>query len=419
MKLVNFSDLEKFYDQELCQKAFDTVKNEKDSGRIGYYKLPETSREILQRVKNLSDSNKNFFDGIKNVVVMGIGGSSLGTKALNSLLKHKNPNLKNLVFLENSDPINIASNLKGIEKENSVFCLISKSGTTIETISIFKTVITKLSIDLNQDSKQILIITDKGSNLSKFADEHKIEQFNIPLNVGGRFSVLSAVGIVPLYLCGYNADEILNSAQEMFDSFWNKQDDSVIKMASYLFKNHDNMPITVLFSYSNLLEDFTKWFVQLWGESLGKIDSNGKRVGLTPIGLIGSVDQHSFLQLVIEGPKNKTMTFINVDDFESDLRIPNISLPFLEKTDFANGEKFNKLINAQCDATFQSVKNCEISAQKLTFEQLNEKSISQAFVYFELLTSLVGAMLNVNTYDQPGVELGKNILAENFAKEVK
>ncbi len=259
MKLIHFSDVENFYDNELCQKAFETVKQEKDSDRIGYYKLPQTSQEILSNIKKLASERKDFLDNVTNVVVMGIGGSSLGTKALNSLLKHKNPNLKNLVFLENSDPINISSNLKGITKENSIFCLISKSGTTIETISIFKTVITKLAIDLDQDSRQILIITDKGSNLSKFADKYNITQFNIPLNVGGRFSVLSAVGIVPLYLCGYDTDKILSSAQEMFDTFWNKQDDSVIKMASYLFKNHDNMPITVLFSYSNLLEDFKRY----------------------------------------------------------------------------------------------------------------------------------------------------------------
>lgn len=416
MKFIHFSDVENFYDDELCQKAFEVVKEEKNSDRIGYYKLPQTSQDILKGIKELASERKNYLDNVTNVVVMGIGGSSLGTKALNSLLKHKNLNLKNLVFLENSDPLNITTNLKGLTKENSIFCLISKSGTTIETISIFKTVLNKFQIDPANDSKQIIIITDKGSNLSKFAEQNSISQFNIPLNVGGRFSVLSAVGIVPLYLAGYDTDLILSSAQEMFDDFWDKKENSLLKTANYLFKNHDNLPITVLFSYSNLLEDFTKWFVQLWGESLGKIDKNGQRVGLTPIGLIGSVDQHSFLQLVIEGPKNKTITFINVEDFENDLTIPNISLPFLEKTDFANGEKFNRLINAQCDATFQSLKNCEISSQKITFENLSEKTIAQAFVYFEILTSLVGAMLDVNTYDQPGVELGKNILAENFSK---
>lgn len=416
MKFESFNNIESFYNQGLASEAFTKVKLEKSSGQIGYYNLPIDSLSILENIQKYKNNNHEIFDSVANIVVIGIGGSSLGSKAIHSLLKHSKQGLKNLVFLENSDPINITQNLSGITKDNSVFCLISKSGTTIETISIFKTILNNLELDLKVDNKRILIITDNGSSLSKFADASNIAQFNIPLNVGGRFSVLSAVGVVPLFLTGYDVKQLLIAANLQFDEFWSNENHILLKQACFFYANHEANPITALFSYSSLLEDFTKWFVQLWGESLGKIDKDGSNVGLTPMGLIGSVDQHSFLQLIIEGPKNKTVTFINVENFQNNLTIPNISLPFLEKTDFANGATFEKLINSQCDATFESLKNCGVNAQKLTLEKLDETTIASAIVYFELLTSLVGAMLNINTYDQPGVELGKNILFSKFNK---
>ena len=170
----------------------------------------------------------------------------------------------------------------------------------------------------------------------------------------------------------------------------------------------------VVFSYSSLLERFNKWYVQLWGESLGKINKKGVRVGLTPIGLLGSIDQHSFLQLLIEGPKDKTVTFIKINNFESSLKIPNISFPYLEKTDFVNSITFNELINAQCDATRESVVRSGIDVDEIILEKLNEKDVGALLMYYELLTSAVGALFEINTYNQPGVELGKNILKTKF-----
>ena len=172
--------------------------------------------------------------------------------------------------------------------------------------------------------------------------------------------------------------------------------------------------MNVLFSYSSLLDEFNNLYVQLWGESLGKIDKKGKRVGLTPIGLLGSIDQHSFLQLLIEGPKDKTVTFIKVKNFESSLKIPNLTLPYLEKTDFVNNKLFNDLINAQCDATKESVIRSGIDVDEIVLETLQEKNIAALMAYYELLTSAVGALFEINTYNQPGVEIGKKILFEKM-----
>ncbi len=175
-------------------------------------------------------------------------------------------------------------------------------------------------------------------------------------------------------------------------------------------------PINVLFSYAGAFNAFNDWYVQLWGESLGKVNEIGEHCGMTPVGLIGSIDQHSFLQLLIEGPRDKTVTMIKVKDFQKDLKIPNISLKYLEKTDFVNGITFNDLINAQCDATMQSIIKQGISVDLIEIKRVEEKSVGYLIFYYELLTSLCGHFLGINTYDQPGVELGKNILKEKFAK---
>lgn len=404
----------KSYDGELVQKAFMRLKMEKDDSQVGYYKLPESSKEILQDLEKLQNAT---IEDAENIVVIGIGGSSLGTKAVDSMLKHKYPANKKLFFLENSDPINISSTLGRIEKENSVFILISKSGGTIETTSIFKTVLVHFSIDLkSEDKERVLIITDNGSPLSIFAFEYNIKSFNIPKNVGGRFSVLSAVGVVPLYLAGYDVSSLLEGANDMVENFFRNEEKHIFEKACFLYKNRETYHTDVMFAYSNSLENFSKWYVQLWGESLGKIDKRGNSVGLTPIGLTGSIDQHSFLQLVIEGPKDKLVTFISIEDYENDLKIGEISLKKIEKTDFINGKTYAELINAQCDSTMESLESVEVPTDKITFSTLNEKNCGRLMMYYQLLTSLVGAMMDINTYNQPGVELGKKILYKKYGQ---
>lgn len=391
----------------LANDAFDAIKNEMDEDRVGYYKLPRTSKKLLLELNSI---NINQFS---QIVVIGIGGSSLGIKAINSILKPITSTAKEMIFLENSDPLTILENFEKIDKTKACFFVISKSGSTIETTSIFKTTIKHFNLELD-NAKNIFAITDKDSSLSKFASFHNIKEFNIPLNVGGRFSVLSAVGVVPLYMAGYDVESILDGAGEFKESFFNGDENHLLQKANYIYTNSKKQGLNVVFSYADRLNDFTKWFVQLWGESLGKINRDGERVGLTPIGIIGSVDQHSFLQLIMEGPKDKNVTFINIDDFGNSLSIPDISLKNIEQTDFINGTTFQTLINEQCKATMQSVIESGISCDTITLDVISEKNIGAIIIYYELLTSLVGEMLHVNSYNQPGVEFGKQILYKNL-----
>jgi len=173
--------------------------------------------------------------------------------------------------------------------------------------------------------------------------------------------------------------------------------------------------INVVFSYSSRLEGFNKWYIQLWGESLGKVDINGTRQGLTPIGIIGPIDQHSFLQLIVEGRRDKTVTVIKVDNFDNDLKIPDVQLSGLEDLDYLNGIAFSDLINKQADATIESINNLkDIPCDVITIDGVCESAIAALMYEYELLTSLCAKFMYIDAYNQPGVEAGKIILKKKL-----
>jgi glucose-6-phosphate isomerase len=392
------------------ESVYQALKSEHEGGEVGYYDLPQSSLLLCDEITASLEGESNH---IETIAVIGIGGSTLGIKAIDRLLRSKTPHAKKIVYFENSDPVSIAEVTAQVELDKTLFIVISKSGGTVETLSIFKHLIATFNLPL-QDSQKVIIVSDEGSILSQFADHYNIKRFVIPDNVGGRFSVLSAVGVVPLVLAGFDVAAILRGALSFGERFWGRKEDHLLHKAAFYVTNAKNYPINVLFSYSDRFEEFGKWTVQLWGESLGKINQQGDRVGLTPISLIGSVDQHSFLQLIIEGPLNKTVTFMSVEHTHDRLMIPEMNLPFLEKSDFVNGKSFDTLINAQCHATMQSVLQSGVSVDEIVWEGIDESSVGEMILYYELLTSAAGSLLDINTYDQPGVELGKQILHGYF-----
>lgn len=395
-------------------------KVEKERSTVGYYDLPTSSNPMLDQIYKFILSNDAVYKGkVKHLVILGIGGSSLGTKAVDNALRHvKNRNSTKAVFLENCDPGEINRALKNVSLKDALFIMISKSGATIETTSLAKYVLEKYfaANNVKKLKKRFVVVTDKGSPLDAFANEFSLEKFYIAPNVGGRFSVLSAVGLLPLAILGYDITRILRGASKFKKSFFDKNQTEMIKKAILYAKNYEKYPINVLFSYASELEKLNAWYVQLWAESLGKISRSGQSVGLTPIGLVGSVDQHSFLQLIVEGPKNKTVTFVKVKDFKSNLKIPHVTIKNLEKTDYVNGLRFSELINAQCDATMETLTERGVITDLIELDALNEESIGALIFYFELLTSTAGAYFDINTYDQPGVESGKKKLFEKLSK---
>ncbi|WP_170000885.1 glucose-6-phosphate isomerase [Campylobacter sp. RM16189] len=391
-------------------KSYAKRMNEEfESGDIGYYHLPELGGDILTSINKL----ENKFKDIKNIVLVGIGGSSLGVKALKCLLKsRKKPDSKELYFLDNVDPFSFEKLLDKLKFNDTLFIISSKSGTTIETITLFKCILDKFKP--SNLSQNFLIITDPNSPLEIYAKENDIVYFNIPKNVGGRFSVLSAIGLVPLSLCGYDIKALLEGASECKKQFLNDKDDTLMHKA-YHYATHKNAKINVIFSYSDRFLAFNDWYVQLWAESLGK-KKGFKRYGLTPVGLIGSRDQHSFLQLIMDGVKDKTVTFIKILDHDSTITTPNINLNNLEACNFANGLSLSDLINAQCDATTHALIQEGVSVDLISIDRLDEWHAGYLIYYYELLTSATGIMLGINTYDQPGVEAGKRILKTMLQK---
>jgi glucose-6-phosphate isomerase len=390
-----------FYQIKSNEEIFEKIVEEKES--IGYYHLPyQDTTEI-----------KNFAQSVhqKHIVVVGIGGSSLGTYAIHKFLLHKE-NDKKLHFLESTDPLDLENRLKKIDLENTLFIIISKSGTTIETISIFKYLHSLIAID----KSNCVCITEHDSKLNAYAQKNEIRTFEIPKDVGGRFSVFSAVGLLPLAIMGIDIDRLLQGCQEVSDGFFQKLDgkyyfDEIMQKARFLVENKNRFNINVVFSYSSLLEGFNKWYIQLWGESLGKVNVNGTRQALTPIGLLGPVDQHSFLQLIMEGVRDKTVTFIKIADFENDMSIPNISLANIEDLDYVDNIQFKNLINLQADATIEAIENLkDIPCDVIMIDRVDEFNIAKLMYTFQLLTSVIGKFVQINTYDQPGVEFGKKIL---------
>ena len=388
------------------------LKIKKERLEIGYYGLPEQSiDEVLAFVET-------FDLKIDTIVVLGIGGSSLGSKAIYEFLKPVKNLKRKLLFFESTDPLNIKEILSQIEIEKSHFLVISKSGTTVETISIFKYLYAQ-----QQDVSSYTFITDRESALDNFAKKIDAKVFYLPKDVGGRFSVLSVVGLLPLALCGVDITALLQGSSRVQESFFNDGyiKETLLNKAIFYAKYHTTYSINCLFAYTETLRYFSEWYVQIWGESLGKKQNDSAfHVGLTPIGLIGPKDQHSFLQLIVEGTRDKSVTFIKINDFENELEVPDVTLPFLEKLDILNGLTFHDLITMQSDSVIEALlEQRDIPLDEIVIERVDEESMGQLIYYYELLTSLVGQLINVNTYNQPGVESGKIILKEKLKNNRK
>ncbi len=393
--------------KKIQKEAFEAIKAEQK--HIGYYALPD------QDISSITAYCKTIPKSVETIAVIGIGGSSLGAKAIYEFMKPVKTLTRKLYFFESTDPINISTILSKMDIQKTHFLVISKSGNTVETFSIYKYI-----YSLQSDASAYTFITDPDSPLESYAKEINASLLYLPDNVGGRFSVLSTVGLVPLALCGIDIQALLSGAKSVKQSFFNDGylKDTLLKKAVYYAKNHAQYHINCLFAYSETLKYFCEWYVQLWGESLGKFQRHSAfNVGLTPIGLIGPKDQHSFLQLIMEGTRDKSVTFIKIEDFHDNISIPNITLPYLESLDSLNNLPFSTLINMQCDSVIEALENQgDIPLDTISISDVTESNIGSLIFYYELLTSLVGELIDVNTYDQPGVEAGKIILKKKLTQ---
>jgi glucose-6-phosphate isomerase len=223
---------------------------------------------------------------------------------------------------------------------------------------------------------------------------------------------------LPLAIIGVDIQKLLNGCKIVHESFFNKGEyyDLIINKARFLVENKSRFPMNIIFSYSSVFRDFNRWFVQLWAESLGKKNINGTRQGLTPISLIGPDDQHSFLQLIMDGPRDKTVTIFKIDNLKDESLIPDQEKFSCFDLDYLNNKSFNELINLQADSTYEAIlQEKDIPCDKITITEIDEINIAKLMYRFLLLTSSVGSFMQINAYDQPGVEMGKEILKNKFS----
>ncbi len=396
-KGISINEIKKLEEKSL--KVHKRLIEEINDQKIGFYQL---LTQNLSELKKKVDIFKNKF---KNMVVLGIGGSSLGAKAIFSALEKKSP--RNLYVLDNIDPDFFINFIEKLNLEETCFTIISKSGSTTETISQFLIVLNKVKNKFKQDVRErLIIITDplKGG-LREYVNNYNLISFDIPQNVGGRFSVLSPVGLVPLYFVDINIDKLLEGAKDYSEICLKK---SVFENPSYLtaliqfisFLKGKN--ISVLFAYSKFLENFVEWYKQLWAESLGKED----KYGFTPLKAIGVTDQHSLLQLFMEGPDDKIITFIKVKNFKESGLIPEIDE--LNCYSYLFNHNLTEIFNYE----FESVKVALAKKGKINYtiyiDKLDEYHLGALIFYFMVKTVFTGYLFGIDPFNQPGVEEGKN-----------
>jgi len=404
------------------EDAHRGVADEYASGTLGFLDLPD-DRALHQQTLDYVQRVKARAGELTDVVVLGIGGSALGPIALRTSLRPPQWNLLDdaarggeprLHVLDNVDPANIAALLGRLDLRRSLFVVISKSGGTAETMAQYLVVRARLNEVLGEAGarERLVFVTDpqKGA-LRTIARNEKIAALEIPANVGGRFSVLTPVGILPAALIGIDTAGLLAGAADMRTRCASKVLGSNIAgtwaALQYLADTKHGRPIQVLMPYSDALRDMADWFVQLWAESLGKHKVAGDAgVGPTPLGALGATDQHSKVQLFMEGPGDKTVTFIGVEEGAVDVTIPRLHADVPELA-YLGGHQLGELLDIERRATAGALARRGRPNMTLTLERVDAFHVGALFMFLELATAYAGRLYGVNAFDQPGVELGK------------
>ncbi len=370
-----------------------------NSPEIGFFRLPE-NRELL---KSCQDTYE-IFKKKKYFVHIGIGGSALGPDMLLKALGDKSG--VEFVFLNNIDPDDMKRSLDKVDLKDALVYVVSKSGTTAETVAAMSIVMNELEkcgVKKDQYRDYFVFCTDpEKGDLRKLAAEWNVRTLDIPSNIGGRFSVLTPVGLFPALFAGIDAHDLLIGAQDIRKHLSDPEiGKSFYELGMFIKDLHDqNVRQTIMMPYSSLLKEYSAWFVQLWAESLGK---EGK--GLTPVPAYGATDQHSQMQLFMEGPQDKVLFLLEVEQFESDFSLK--STVDMGAFKLLSPFKLSQLMKAEFEGTLKALEENKRHVVHLKIPTLNEQFLGQLILFSECLTVLLGKSLGVDPFNQPGVEAGK------------
>jgi len=386
-----------------------------EANELGFWDI-EGLRSSLPEVTKVT---ANVPAGTTDVLVLGIGGSSLGPRAMYEALcgpAHlRLPNAgRRLYFPDNSDPWKLAGLLSKLTPERTLVVVISKSGSTLETVATYLVVEKWLQNALGEtraSAHTTVVTTPSQAPLRQLASSKGIACLEVPENVGGRFSVLTQVGQLPAMLAGMDIDGVLRGAARMRTICERRdlhQNPAAILAALNITHQRFGRSISVLMPYADALRAFSAWWAQLWAESLGKRHNRSGEVietGMTALTAVGATDQHSQLQLFAHGPDDKLITLIQVTNAEQSLEIPITSGPF----GYLGGQSLQDVLHAEQRATELALRAVNRPSLRITLPDLHPESLGELFFLFQAATALSGELLDINAFDQPGVEVGKRL----------
>jgi len=422
--LKDFSD-----NKKLVAEAFKTVTENRGKGMMGWTELPYNQKEI---VEDIIATAKDVRKKCDNFVVLGIGGSALGPTAVFQALCHLRHNelpkskrkAPKLYVEDNVDPERMAALLDVLDLDKTIFNVVTKSGATSETMAQYLIIMDILKKKYGENAKEHMIATTSANkgNLIKIAKQEGLKTFYIPDGVGGRFSELCPVGLLPAAVVGIDIKLMLAGAAHM-DKICKSKDirknPALISALLEVIAMKKGKNISVMMPYADSLKYIADWYCQLWGESLGKaVDNEGNEVfvGQTPVKALGVTDQHSQVQLYREGPFDKVITLIAVENYRKTVEISN-GCEDIPDVSFLCGHTMNELITAEREATEYALTTAHRLNYTITLPEVNAFTIGELLFLFEMETAYAGAMLNIDTFNQPGVEGGKNATYALFGKK--
>jgi glucose-6-phosphate isomerase len=400
---------------KLMSDKFFQVTGRED---IGFFQLKDAKNHLksCQEIFEKHQDKKYF-------IQIGIGGSALGPQMLIDAFGDQSST--KILFMDNTDAEFIKDVLSEIKSpQEALFYVVSKSGGTAETVANFaiaKNFLLNNGIAKSDLNNHFVFCTDaKKGYLREMADQENYHTLEVPNDLGGRFSVLSPVGFFPALFAKIDCDKLITGAHDLRDEINNQKENHNLFLTgahiAYLQKEmNPSVNQTVLMPYSSKLKNLSHWFVQLWGESLGKFSENTQsNVGLTPVPAYGATDQHSQMQLFMQGPNDKVLILLNVESRTQDFNL-NADINMQPAKDLAN-YTLNQLIKAQYLGTLKALEEMKRNLIHIDIKVNDEYNMGQLIMFFESLTALMGEYLAINAFDQPGVELGKKFAYEYLKK---
>src|SRR6266545_3415506 len=398
-----------------AKEAFEAFEARRRSGEVGFPDLPRDQASAEAAVRLAADLARRF----ENLLVLGIGGSSLGGRAIVSALSHPFHNLLprerrgalRVFFPDNSDPATFEALLGTLDLGETCFATVTKSGGTAETMAQHLALRERSVARFGEEGyrERCVVVTDPAQGaLRAIAQAEGLRALSVPASVGGRFSALSAVGLLPAAAAGVDVAELLAGAAAMearCRAATSAENPALLYAAVlHLMDRRKGRRIHVLMPYADALRDSGDWFVQLWAESLGKRPD----VGPTPFRAVGATDQHSSLQLMIEGPHDKVVTLVRIAHPRADVSM-TVPLGYRAHAEIAylDGHTMGELIEAERRATGAALRKAGRPTISIELPRLDARSVGELLMLLELATAYAGGLYGVNAFDQPGVEAGK------------